>query len=278
MTELNILYSDESILHKNCPGNCKGCALASECEMLYKQEFTASNTCYWLMQDEKFILANEATKHVYKVNDPVEFVGLTPACVSPELQPCGLPSSVLASEAIAYTKKFGQSNFSWMCADINGATQVPMKIHLTLTENLAPGFILAKGEVLPFLFFPDVLHIEHVSQQLEELFLTLLNASTKSNMSLVDQITFFKSILIRVVKRANETSSTAVTDVDSTAFLISNTLHQLLNEKDPSEWLIIAFLESLERTLNLPDGELSTSPAFYNLLKSLVYRSSTIPI
>lgn len=274
MSVLNINDSEESMLHENCPGNCKGCVLASKCEMPYKPEFIASNECYWLMQEEKFILANEATKHVYKVNDPVEFVGLTPACVSPKLQPCGLPSSLLASEAIAHTKKYGECNFSWMCADISGGTQVPMRIHLTLIDKHAPNFILARGKVLSQLFFPEVLHIEHISQQLEELFLMLLNASSKSDMTIEDQITFFRQMLIRVVRRANETNTTQVTDVSSTTFLISNTLQQLLIEKEPSEWLIVAFLESVERTLNLPDGELSTSPIFYKLLKTLVYRSS----
>ncbi|WP_394221809.1 hypothetical protein [Alteromonas gracilis] len=270
MTLENTPSLEASMLHEDCPGNCNDCALFTQCDMPYKDKFTSSSECYWLMQDETFILANEATKQIYKVDDPVDFVGLTPACVSPKAQPCGLPSSVLAAEAIAHTKKFGESCFNWMGADINGDSLVPMKIQLNLINSDTPSFILAKGQVSPSLFFPDERHIAHVSQQLEELFLTLINTSTKSDMSLEDQISFFKSMLTRVIKRANEEGVTAVSNIYATGCLISHTLHQLLEEKAPSEWLIIAFLESFERTLNLPDGELSTSPVFYRLLKALV--------
>lgn len=261
---------NNKLFHDDCPGNCKGCVYFDECEMPYKAKFASSKDCLWILDGQTFILANDATKSVYIMDDPAEMRGLSPAHVSPDSQPCGTPSKLIAKEVIEYAQKFGECSFNWLHKELNGQLHIPMRILLKRIESKDRNLLIAQGTLTPSLVEQSNKQIRFIVEQLEEL-LILVNIQLQSNKHIEKSyFDHFYIVFIRILRRANESNVIHTDNVEYAAQTVCRMLSNIINLEKASANLIIAFWESVERILALPDGELSASPTFYKLLNSMI--------
>ena len=78
-----------------------------------KAVFNAPQEAILFLDDSGFRHANDAAAWMFGYDDAVELVGLTPADVSPELQPDGRPSRDAAARLVAEARESGILRFEW---------------------------------------------------------------------------------------------------------------------------------------------------------------------
>jgi len=90
----------------------------------YKKIFDASADAYSVidLSSGKFIECNQAAIDMHGVNSMGNFLNLSPADLSPELQPCGNRSDVLAKAHINCAIEQGFHSFKWIHSRLDGTT------------------------------------------------------------------------------------------------------------------------------------------------------------
>ena len=90
----------------------------------YKKIFDASVDAYSVidLSSGKFIECNQAAIDMHGVNSMGNFLNLSPADLSPELQPCGNRSDVLAKAHINCAIEQGFHSFKWIHSRLDGTT------------------------------------------------------------------------------------------------------------------------------------------------------------
>ena len=90
----------------------------------YKKIFDASTDAYSVidLSSGKFIECNQAAIDMHGVNSMGNFLNLSPADLSPELQPCGNRSDVLAKAHINCAIEQGFHSFKWIHSRLDGTT------------------------------------------------------------------------------------------------------------------------------------------------------------
>ena len=90
----------------------------------YKKIFDASADAYSVIDisSGKFIECNQAAIDMHGVNSMGNFLNLSPADLSPELQPCGNRSDVLAKAHINCAIEQGFHSFKWIHSRLDGTT------------------------------------------------------------------------------------------------------------------------------------------------------------
>lgn len=90
----------------------------------YKKIFDASADAYSVidLSSGKFIECNQVAIDMHGVNSMGNFLNLSPADLSPELQPCGNRSDVLAKAHINCAIEQGFHSFKWIHSRLDGTT------------------------------------------------------------------------------------------------------------------------------------------------------------
>ncbi|EAW25915.1 Signal transduction histidine kinase [Alteromonadales bacterium TW-7] len=90
----------------------------------YKKIFDASADAYSVidLSSGKFIECNQAAIDMHGVNSMGNFLNLSPADLSPELQPCGNRSDALAKAHINCAIEQGFHSFKWIHSRLDGTT------------------------------------------------------------------------------------------------------------------------------------------------------------
>ena len=90
----------------------------------YKKIFDASADAYSVidLSTGKFIECNQSAIDMHGVNSMGNFLNLSPADLSPELQPCGNRSDVLAKAHINCAIEQGFHSFKWIHSRLDGTT------------------------------------------------------------------------------------------------------------------------------------------------------------
>ncbi|MDP2487293.1 PAS domain-containing hybrid sensor histidine kinase/response regulator [Pseudoalteromonas marina] len=125
----------------------------------YKKIFDASADAYSVidLSSGKFIECNQAAIDMHGVNSMGNFLNLSPADLSPELQPCGNRSDVLAKAHINCAIKQGFHSFKWIHSRLDGTT-------FNCSVNLTGLFI--EGSQLILAVGRDISDIEIAQKQI----------------------------------------------------------------------------------------------------------------
>ncbi|WP_052808331.1 PAS domain S-box protein [Methyloterricola oryzae] len=130
-----------------------------ESEERFRRLFDDSRQPLLLMEDGRFIDANRATLDMLGMDSLQELAGITPAAISPEFQPDGLPSSEKAREAITTAFREGSHRFEWEHLRRDG-TRFLAEVMLTP---------IAFGEkVLLHVVWTDITQRKHLEAQMKQ--------------------------------------------------------------------------------------------------------------
>lgn len=112
----------------------------------YKKLFEVSGDALSIvdLSTGKFVECNQAAIDMHGVQSKSHFLNLTPADISPELQPCGRTSKQMAQEYIANTFSQGPQLFQWMHSKLDGSA-FPCLISLTALPLEDSNLVLAIG-------------------------------------------------------------------------------------------------------------------------------------
>ena len=92
--------------------------------------FQASSDAHLLFDDTGIIDCNDAAVRLLRAQGKSALIGLHPAVLSPERQPCGNLSSELAQEMDAAARRLGHHRFDWVHQRLDGS-EVPVEVSLT---------------------------------------------------------------------------------------------------------------------------------------------------
>ncbi len=105
-------------------------AALRESEDLFRHIFDDTRQAISLIDDGRFVAANQASLDMLGYERLEQFVGLSPADISPEIQPDGQPTAVKAPALIAQAFAQGSIQFEWMHLRADGT---PMLTEVLLT-------------------------------------------------------------------------------------------------------------------------------------------------
>ena len=90
----------------------------------YKKIFDVSADAYSIidLSSGKFIECNQSAIDMHGVNSMNNYLNLSPADLSPELQPCGKRSDILAKNYIENAVQLGSQSFQWTHSRLDGST------------------------------------------------------------------------------------------------------------------------------------------------------------
>jgi len=150
--------------------------LLQESEAKYRNLFERSEDYMLLLCDGFFQEANLATARMLGFTSPEEFRGLTPLDISPDVQPCGTPSAVLADRMIRKDMQEGYARFEWVHERRNGSA---LPVEVSLTE------VPMGGQRGLFCLMRDISERKAVEAALRQVH-TDLEQQTRVALSLVD--------------------------------------------------------------------------------------------
>jgi len=101
-----------------------------ESEEKYRSIFEYSEDSMFILKDDAFLLANEASVRLFAYTSQQELIDIPPWSVSPDLQPDGSPSMTKAKEMIAIAIETGFHHFEWLHKKKDG-TLFPVDVSLT---------------------------------------------------------------------------------------------------------------------------------------------------
>lgn len=105
-----------------------------EAEARFRSLFESSIEALMLTTDSQFVDCNDATLRLLGVGSKVEFVKLTPADLSPSVQPCGTPSDKRAAEIIEQAFKEGSCRVEVLLKRYDNGNLMPVEITATSLE------------------------------------------------------------------------------------------------------------------------------------------------
>ncbi len=118
-----------------------------ESEEAFRRLFEDAKDPLLLLKDGRFVDCNTATLNLLGYHSKAEFLGHSPADISPACQPDGQPSETKAAAMIAAASRFGYHRFEWLHRRANGTT-VPVEVTLTP--------IPLRGEVILHTLWRDI--------------------------------------------------------------------------------------------------------------------------
>lgn len=138
-------------------------------EERYRYLFSSSRDAIMFLKapDWKFYSANEATLKLFGVKNTAEFEALSPADLSPKVQPDGQPSSKKSQEMIAKALKEGINLFDWQHKRFDGK-EFSASILLTKME--------IGGEVVLQALVRDITKEKELQEQQARLVLAIKNS------------------------------------------------------------------------------------------------------
>ena len=102
-------------------------------ENKYRLLFESADDAVVLAGENAFLDCNEAALRMFKCESSEEFLKLTPAALSPDMQPDGTNSAEHAAEKIGIAMKEGSAHFECICRRINGL-EFPAEMVINLIE------------------------------------------------------------------------------------------------------------------------------------------------
>ena len=97
----------------------------------YRALFNNAGFSAFTMEGERFREANRTTLSMFGLSDPQAALGLTPWDVSPEMQPDGTLSQVLARRRMAIAQLEGQARFEWLHKRMDTGETFPAEVELS---------------------------------------------------------------------------------------------------------------------------------------------------
>lgn len=156
----------------------------------YRTLFEDSPVAYGLIKDGRFIQCNKATENLINATRN-DLIGLTPVDLSPEFQPDGQRSEILAQRMVQLAWEKGSHTFEWSHNRISGE---PFLAGITLTR------MRYEGEDLLLLTWKDITEQREAEDQIRK----LIRAVEQSPVSIV--ITNDRGIIEYVNPKACETT------------------------------------------------------------------------
>lgn len=101
-----------------------------ESEEKYRRLFELSEDPMWLILDERFVMANQASAHLLGYETTEALADIHPSGLSPELQPDGQRSYDKANAMMAIACREGYHRFEWAHQKKNGE-ELPVEVSLT---------------------------------------------------------------------------------------------------------------------------------------------------
>ncbi|MEW8505768.1 MAG: ABC transporter substrate binding protein [Candidatus Thiodiazotropha sp.] len=101
-----------------------------ESEEKYRLIFETSEDPMWLIEDNRFIMTNEAASRLLGYAGPQQLVNTPPWELSPEFQPDGMSSDEKAKAMLEQAMKYGYNRFEWEHMKRDGTT-FPVEVSLT---------------------------------------------------------------------------------------------------------------------------------------------------
>lgn len=100
-------------------------------ELHYRTLFNNAAFSVLLLENERFVAANETAVRMFGLADQKAVLGLTPWMLSPARQPDGQESQQAARERIAEALRKGGTTFEWQHKRLDSAEEFPAQVDLT---------------------------------------------------------------------------------------------------------------------------------------------------
>ena len=100
----------------------------------YRTLFNNAGFSAFMLDGERFMEANRTTLSMFGLADVSAALGRTPWDFSPETQPGGTPSKVLARERIAAAQHRGQARFEWQHKRMDTGETFPAEVELSTVQ------------------------------------------------------------------------------------------------------------------------------------------------
>ncbi|MCG7942008.1 MAG: diguanylate cyclase [Candidatus Thiodiazotropha taylori] len=105
-------------------------SLLVESEEKYRLIFETSEDPMWLIEDNRFVMTNQAASRLLGYASPEQLVDTPPWELSPEFQPDGMSSDEKAKAMMGQAMKYGYNRFEWEHIKRDGTT-FPVEVSLT---------------------------------------------------------------------------------------------------------------------------------------------------
>ena len=101
-----------------------------ESEEKYRLIFETSEDPMWLIEDNQFVMTNQAASRLLGYASPQQLINTPPWELSPQFQPDGISSDAKARAMIDQAMKYGYNRFEWEHIKYDGTT-FPVEVSLT---------------------------------------------------------------------------------------------------------------------------------------------------
>ncbi|MBN1382997.1 MAG: PAS domain S-box protein [Deltaproteobacteria bacterium] len=157
--ELDIREAEEISGNKNLQKDTYPDPLRPEIDETFHVLFENSPDCMLLLDGGKYIDCNKAALKLMGCSGKEQLIGLHPADISPEFQPCGRRSSELAEELMAEALQEGSLKFEWIRRTFNNR-EFPIEVLLTV--------IPVKGKNIFYTVWRDISDYKEAQRALQE--------------------------------------------------------------------------------------------------------------
>jgi PAS domain S-box-containing protein len=103
-------------------------------EAKFRNLYDSTSDAVMLLDEQGFVDGNEATLKMFGCPSREQFIGATPALLSPPRQPCGTPSATLVRELNAKVLSQGSQRFEWLHRRLDDGTEFPAEVLLSPME------------------------------------------------------------------------------------------------------------------------------------------------
>ncbi len=108
--------------------------------------YNNSASATFVMTENEIVHCNPAALRLYGANVPSDIIGLHPAKISPEFQPCGRLSGDMAKEYVGRAISDGGVTFEWNLRRVDNGEETPVRVSLVATTMGGEPVILSSLE------------------------------------------------------------------------------------------------------------------------------------